>query len=379
MDFNFSEEQLMLKETLRKIVVEKISPAAMENDLNNVFAKESVDLIGRQGLLGVIIPVEYGGQGLDYLTLSIVVEEISRGDASLGAIIGAHTLGVTGILYFGNEKQKKSYLAGLASGEKLAAFGLTEPSSGSDVAEAKSTGVVKGEDVILNGTKHFITNGGVADIYLVYVYTSKKDRLRGLSCFIVEKGTAGFSFGKHENKMGMRGAQVSEIIFEDCKIPKSNLVGELGNGYTIMLRSVFAGRIVIASQAVGLGQGALDMAISYGKQRIQFGKPVIKHQAIQFMFADMYTELNAARFLTYNAARSLDENKKDWMMKTTAAKLFASEMAHKVVHKALQIHGGYGYMKEFPIERLYRDQRLIEIYEGTSELHRYYLGAQLGK
>jgi len=379
MDFRFTDEQLMLKEILRKMVVDKIGPAAAENDIKNTFAKESINLIGKQGLMGIIIPEEYGGLGLDYLTFSIVVEELSKGDASVAAIMGAHNLGLSGILHFGSEEQKRTYLPELARGEKLAAFALTEPSSGSDIAETKSKGVLEGENFILNGTKHFITNGGVADIYAVYVYTKKEERLRGLSCFIVEKGTPGFTFGKHENKMGMRGAQVNELIFEDCKIPKKNLVGKLGDGYSIMLNSMFSSRVVIGSQSVGLAQGALDMAVRYAKQRIQFGKSIIKHQAIQFMFADMYTEINAARFLVYNAACAIDENEKDWRMKATAAKLFGSEMAHRVVHKALQIHGGYGYMKEFPIERFYRDQRLIEIYEGTSELNRFFLGAQLGK
>jgi len=379
MDFSFTEEQLLLRETVHKMVVDKIAPAAVENDKNNTFAKESADLLAKQGLLGITIPEKYGGQGLDYLTLSIVAEEISKGDAATAAIMGASNLGFSGILRYGNEEQKRTYLPGLAKGEKLAAFGLTEPSSGSDIAQTLSTGVIDGDHVILNGTKHFITNGEVAQIYTVYVYTNKEAFLRGLSCFIVEKGTPGFSFGKHEDKMGMRGAQVAELVFEDCKVPMKNLVGNMGDGYEIMLDAMFSCRAVIGSQAVGLAQGALDLAIAYGKQRIQYGKPIVKHQAIQFMLADMYAEINAGRYLAYNAARSIDEKKKDWRMKATAAKLFCSEMSHRVVHKALQIHGGYGYMKEFPIERIYRDQRLIEIYEGTSELNRFFLGAQLGR
>ena len=379
MDFSLTEEQLMLKETVRKMVVDKIAQFAVENDRNNTFAKESVDLLAKQGLMGIVIPEEYGGPGLDYFTLCLVVEELSKGDAAAAAIMAANNLGFSGILRHGNEEQKKTYLPQIAEGEKLAAFALTEHSSGSDISQTLSTGVVDGDHVILNGTKHFITNGEVAEVYTVYVYTDKDALLRGLSCFIVEKGTPGFSFGKHEDKMGMRGAKVSELIFEDCRVPMKNLVGNLGDGYQVMLDSMFSCRAVIGSQALGLAQGALDLAIAYGKQRIQYGKPVTKHQAIQFMLADMYTEINAGRYLAYNAARSIDKKEKDWRMKTSASKLFCSEMAHRVVHKALQIHGGYGYMKEFPIERIYRDQRLIEIYEGTNELNRLFIGSQLGK
>ena len=272
MDFDFTEEQLMLKDTVRKMVEDKIAPAAVENDKNNTFAKESTDLLAKQGLLGITIPEKYGGQGLDYLTLSIVAEEISKGDAATATIMGASNLGFSGILRYGNEEQKRTYLPDIARGEKLAAFALTEPSSGSDIAQTLSTGVIDGDNVILNGTKHFITNGEVAEVYTVYVYTDKDALLRGLSCFIVEKGTPGFSFGKHEDKMGMRGAQVSELVFEDCKVPMKNLVGNLGEGYEIMLDAMFSCRAVIGSQAVGLAQGALDLAIAYGKQRIQYGK-----------------------------------------------------------------------------------------------------------
>lgn len=379
MEFNLTEEQVLLKKTVRKLVLDKIAPAAAKNDRNNTFAKESADLLAKQGLMGIVIPEEYGGQGSDYLTLAIVSEEISKGDVSTATIMGGSGLGYSAILRYGSEEQKKTYLPALAKGEKLAAFALTEPSSGSDIAQTLSTGVLQGESIILNGTKHFITNGEVAEIYTVFVYTNKEALLRGLSCFVVEKGTPGFTFGKHEDKMGMRGAQVAELIFGDCKIPKTNLVGNLGDGYQIMIDAMFIGRAIVASNAVGLAQGALDLAIAYGKQRIQYGKPIVKHQAIQFMLADMYTELNAGRYLTYNAARSVDEKNNDWKMKTTAAKLFCSEMAHRVVHKALQIHGGYGYIKELPIERFYRDQRILEIFEGTNELNRFFLGAQLGK
>jgi len=379
MDFNLSDEQKMLQESIRKMVDDKIRPAAVVNDEENRFALESAELMAEQGLMGILIPEKYGGQGLDYVTMLVAVEEVARGDVSAATILGASTLGFSPILEFGNEEQKKKFLPDLASGKKLAACAYTESESGSDISQTLSTGNIDGEYVVLNGTKHFITNGERAEIYTVYVYTNKKDGIKGLSCFIVEKGSEGFFFGKHENKMGMRGAQVAELIFEDCRIPKRNLVGNLGDGYRIIFDSMLRCRIEIGGLAVGLAQEAMDLAIDYAKRRVQFGKPIIKHQAIQFMLADMYTEINAARCLAYNAAASIDENKQDWMMKATAVKLFASEMAHRVVSKALQIHGGYGYMKEYPIERLYRDQRLLEIYEGTSEMHRLFLGTQLGK
>jgi len=379
MDFNFSDEQNLLRDTVKRMVAEKIAPAAIENDVEGKVAIDSIKLLGDHELLGLVVPEKYGGAGLDYVTYVMVNEEISRGDISTTTILFTHTLGLTPILNFGSEEQKEKYLPPLAKGEKLTAFGLTEPSSGSDVSKTLTTAVLDGNEYVLNGTKHFISNAGVAETYSIFASTDKSAGLKGLSCFIVEKGTPGFSFGSHHNKMGMRGAVAGELIFEDCRIPAENLVAGLGKGNAILMNGIFSSRPSVAAQGVGLAQGALDAALSYAKTREQFGAPIIRHQAIQWKLADMYVDIDAGRGLLYKAARSLDENKKTWMMDATVAKLYCTEMSHRVVHSALQIHGGYGYMKDFPIERLYRDQRILELYEGTSEMHRWFIAAQLSR
>jgi len=379
MDFNFTEEQLMLKNIVKKMVDEKIAPASLENDASGTVAKESVELLAKQGLMGITIPQTYGGQGLDYVTYNMVIEEVSKGDVSTSTIMFTHTLGLAGILKFGNEEQRRKHLPALAKGEKLAAFGLTEPESGSDIAQTRSTAVQDGDGFVINGNKHFISNAGAAEVYTVYVSTDKAAGLKGLSCFIVEKGTPGFDFGRHENKMGIRGAIAGELIFDKCRVPKENLVGKLGDGYTVMINAMFSSRPSVGAQGVGLAQSALEKAIEHAKVRIQYGSPIIRHQLIQGMVADMYTEINAARLLVFDASKAIDEGKKDWMLRATMAKLFATEMSHRVVHKALQIHGGYGYMKDYSIERYYRDQRILELYEGTNELHRLFISGQLSR
>lgn len=379
MDFNFTEEQLMLKNTVKKMVDDKIAPAAVDNDVNGTMAKESIDLLAKQGLMGITIPTKYGGQGLDYVTYNMLIEEISKGDVSTSTIMFTHTLGLFGILKYGTEEQKNKYLPALAKGERIAAFGLTEPQSGSDIAQTKSNGVLEGDHFVLNGLKHFISNAETAEVYTIYAVTDKSSGLKGLSCFILEKGTAGFTFGRHENKMGIRGALAGELIFDNCRIPKGNLVGNPGDGYTIMLNAMFSSRPSVGAQGVGLAQSALDTAIAYAKVRVQYGSPIIRHQLIQGMMADMYTEISAARLLVFDASKAIDEAKKDWMLKATVAKLFATEVCHKAVHKSLQIHGGYGYMKDYPIERYYRDQRILELYEGTNELHRLFIVGQLSR
>lgn len=379
MEFNFTDEQMMLKETVRKMVDEKIAPAAIENDKEKRFAAESIRLLADHGLLGLVIPEEYGGSGSDYVTYVMVNEEISRGDISTSTIMFTHTLGLTPILNFGSEEQKQMYLPDLAKGKKIAAFGLTEPSSGSDVSKTRTRALLNGNEFTINGTKHFISNASLADTYSVFVMTDKEAGLKGLSCLIVEKGTPGFSFGRHHDKMGIRGAVAGELIFEDCKVSDKNLLSGLGKGNAILMDGIFSSRPSVAAQAVGLSQCALDSAIAYAKTREQFGRTIIQHQAIQWMIADMHVDINAGRGLMYKAARAIDEKSKTWMMDATVAKLFCTEMSHRVVHKALQIHGGYGYMKEFAIERLYRDQRILELYEGTSELHRWFIAAQLSR
>lgn len=379
MEFKLNDEQMLLKNSIKKMVDKEIAPAAVENDAQNKVATENVKLLAENGILGMVVPEEYGGGGTDYVTYVMANEEISRGDISTSTILFTHTLGLTPILNFGNEKQKEQYLPVLAKGEKLAAFALTEPSSGSDISKTLTTAVLDGDEYILKGTKHFISNAGVADIYTVFASTDKSAGLKGLSCFIVEKDTPGFTFGSHHNKMGLRGAAAGELVFDNCRIPKENLINDIGMGNRILMDGIFSSRPSVAAQGVGLAQGAMEQAIAYAKTREQFGSPIIQHQAIQWMVTDMYVDINAGRWLMYKAAKSIDEKEKTWMMDATTAKLFCSEMSHRVVHKALQIHGGYGYMKDFPIERLYRDQRILELYEGTSEVHRWFIAAQLSR
>lgn len=379
MDFKFTEEQLMLKDMVKRMVDEKIAPAAIENDKNGAMAKESIDLLAKQGLMGMKIPSKYGGQGVDYVTYNMVIEEISKGDVSTTTIMFTHNAGLYGILKYGNENQREKYLPDLATGRKIAAFALTEPESGSDTVKTKTTAITDADGFVLNGLKHFISNAEAADIYTVYAMTDKSAGLKGLSCFALEKGTEGFTFGKHEEKMGLRGSIAGELIFDNCRIPKDNLVGNFGDGYKIAIEAIFASRPSVGAQAVGLGQSSLDKAIGYAKVRIQYGSPIIQHQLIRCMMADMHTEISAARLLVFDASSAIDEGKKDWMMKAAVAKLFATEMSHRVVHKALQIHGGYGYMKDYEIERYYRDQRVLEIYEGTNEIHRLFIAGQLSR
>jgi alkylation response protein AidB-like acyl-CoA dehydrogenase len=379
MDFNFTEEQSMMKDMVKRMVDEKIAPAAVDNDKSGAVAKESAELLAKNGMMGIKIPDKYGGQGLDYVTFNMVIEEISKGDVSTSAILFVHNLGLYGILKYGNEDQRKKYLPDLARGTKIAAFGLTEPESGSDTAQTKTMASPDEGGFLLNGIKHFISNAEVAEVYTVYAVTDKSAGLKGLSCFVVEKGTKGFTFGKHEDKMGLRGSTAGELIFDNCRIPKDNLVGNLGSGYKIAMEAIFASRPSVGAQGVGLAQSSLEKAIAYAKVRIQYGSPIIQHQLIRCMLADMHTEICASRLLVFDASRAIDEGKKDWRMKAAVAKIFATEMSHRIVHKALQIHGGYGYMKDYPIERYYRDQRVLEIYEGTNEMNRLFIAGQLAR
>ena len=369
MEYLFNEEQKMIQLTCRRLVAEKIAPEAAKLDESGEFPKDTIELLAKQGLLGIVIPERYGGSQMGYLAFCLAIEEISKGCASTADILGAHALGCFPLVDFGTEEQKRRYLPSLSKGEKLAAFALTEPETGSDFSGTRTTALREGNSYIINGTKRFITNGGEADFYVVFASTDPKKRLRGLSAFIVEKGEKGFEFGKKENKMGLRAAPTRELLFSECRVPERNLLGSLEMGSDIALSSVDQGKPLIGAQALGIAEAAFTAAFSYAQQRVQFGKPIIQHEGIQFMFSDMATEINAARLLVYHAAILKDKGLK-FIKEAAMAKLYSSEMAHRVVHKALQIHGGYGYMKDYPIERYYRDQRITEIYEGTSEMQR---------
>ena len=378
MEYLFSDEQKMIQLTCRRLVAEKIAPKAAKLDETGEFPKDTIELLAKQGLLGIVIPERYGGSQMGHLAFCLAIEEISKACASTADILGAHALGCFPLIDFGNEEQKRKYLPSLSSGAKLAAFGLTEPETGSDFSRTRTTALRKGDCYIITGTKHFITNGGEADFYIIFASMDPQKGLRGLSAFIVEKGEEGFEFGKKDKKMGLSAAPTCELLFSGCRVPEQNLLGVLERGSEIALSSVDQGKPLIGAQALGIAEAAFTAAFSYAQVRVQFAKPIIQHEAIQFMFADMATEINAARLLVYHAATLKDKGAK-FSKEAAMAKLYSSEMAHRVVHKALQIHGGYGYMKDYPIERFYRDQRITEIYEGTSEMQRLVIITQMLK
>ncbi|RKZ26827.1 acyl-CoA dehydrogenase [bacterium] len=377
--YNFSEEELMIKEVARKIAEEKVRPVRQELDREARFPREILNEIARADLLRVFIPEEYDGLGMGITGMCIATEELSRVDAGVAISYAANGLGATPILIAGTEEQKRKYLPKIASGEMFAAFALTEPEAGSDASNVKTRAVKDGDYYILNGNKIFITNGGEADIYVVIASTDPERGARGLSAFIVEKGTEGFSFGKKEDKMGIRASVTRELVFEDCKVPKENLLGREGQGFIITMRTFDRTRVGVAAQAVGIAQGALEEATEYAKTRVQFGKPIIEFQAIQFMLADMATQIEAARALTYLAARHIDSGAKDIAKISSMAKLFASDVAMKVTTDAVQIFGGYGYMREYPVEKMMRDAKITQIYEGTNQIQRLVIASHLIK
>ncbi len=377
--YNFSEEELMIKEVARKIAEEKVRPVRQELDREGRFPREILNEIARADLLRVFIPEEYDGLGMGITGMCIATEELSRVDGGVAISYAANGLGATPILIAGTEEQKRKYLPKIASGEMFAAFALTEPEAGSDASNVKTRAVKDGDYYILNGNKIFITNGGEADIYVVIASTDPERGARGLSAFIVEKGTEGFSFGKKEDKMGIRASVTRELVFEDCKVPKENLLGREGQGFIITMRTFDRTRVGVAAQAVGIAQGALEEATEYAKTRVQFGKPIIEFQAIQFMLADMATQIEAARALTYLAARHIDSGAKDIAKISSMAKLFASDVAMKVTTDAVQIFGGYGYMREYPVEKMMRDAKITQIYEGTNQIQRLVIASHLIK
>lgn len=375
--FKTNQDHEALRQKIRKFAETEVKPLAFMLDKNNEFPTEAVAKLGEMGLMGIPYPKEYGGAGLDALSYAIAVEELARVDGGMGVILSAHvSLGSWPILAFGNEEQKKKYLIPLAKGEKIGAFGLTEPNAGSDAGGTETTAVLKGDYYLLNGGKIFITNAPVAETYVVFAVTTPDIGTRGISAFIVEKGWEGFEFGDHYDKMGIRSSSTAELIFNDVKVPKENLLGKEGDGFKIAMATLDGGRIGIAAQALGIAQGAFENALEYSKERVQFGKQICQQQIIAFKLADMATKLRCARFLIYSAAE-LKENHEPYGMESAMAKQYASDIALEVTNDALQIFGGSGYLKGMDVERAYRDAKITTIYEGTNEIQRVVIASHL--
>ncbi len=379
MQFMLSEEHEMLRKTVRDFAKKEVEPTAAERDEQELFYRDIFTKMAELGLTGIPWPEQYGGIGSDYLAYCIAVEELSRVCASTGVTLSAHTSLACWPLYkFGTEAQKQTYLKPLALGEKIGAYGLTEPGSGSDAGSMKTNARLVGDHYVINGSKIFITNGGIADIYIVFAVTDATSKSKKTTAFIIEKDFAGFSIGKKEHKLGIRSSPTTEIIFEDCKVPKENILGQLGEGFKIAMMTLDGGRNGIAAQAVGIAQGALDAAIDYAKTREQFGKPIAAQQGISFKLADMATSIEAARLLTYQAAWRESEGL-SYGMESAMSKLFAGDTAMKVTTEAVQIFGGYGYTKDYPVERYMRDAKITQIYEGTQEIQRLVISRMLTK
>jgi alkylation response protein AidB-like acyl-CoA dehydrogenase len=370
MAYQLNEEQRMIRAMVREFARDVVLPTAAERDRTKEFPAENLKKMGELGLMGMNVPPEYNGAGVDSVSYSLALQEIGYACASTAVVMSVHNSVACGPVYlYGSEYLKETYLKPLAAGNMLGSFALTEPSAGSDPASQKTKAVKDGDSYVINGTKMFVTSGKSSDLTVVTGYTDRGKKHRGISAFVVEKGTPGFHVGKEEDKMGLRASDTAELIFEDCRVPSENLLGQEGDGFVIAMASLDGGRIGIASQSAGLAQACLDAAVSYAKERIQFNKPISKFQGIRWMIADMATQIEAARLLTFNAAAMKDRGE-NFSGAASMAKVFASEMANKVAYQALQIHGGYGYMKDFPVERYYRDVRVFTIYEGTSEIQR---------
>jgi len=379
LDFQLNEEQQHLRRSVRDFAAREIAPHVMKWDEAGEYPLATVKELGKLGLMGIIFPAELGGAGMGYVEYVTAIEELSRVDGSVGIIVAAHTsLCSNHIFLAGNDEQKKKYISRLASGEFIGAWGLTEPGAGSDAGSARCTATRKGNQWVLNGTKTFITNGAHADVAVVIAVTDKTAHTHGLSAFLVEKGSKGFRPGKKENKLGLRASDTSELIFEDCAVPAANMLGKEGDGFVDAMRALDGGRISIAALSLGMAQGAFDAALKYSKQRKQFGKPISEFQAIQWKLADMATEIDAARLLTLRAAAMKDAGQKT-TQESSMAKLFASEVAVKCANESVQIHGGYGFIKDYPAEKFYRDVKLCTIGEGTSEIQRLVIARQLLK
>lgn len=388
MDFTLSKKHEMARQLFKDFAETEVKPMAQEVDEKHMFPMDNVKKMGKYGFMGIPVPKEYGGQGCDILSYVMCVEELSKVCATTGVIVSAHTsLCIDPILTYGTEEQKQKYIPDLASGKKIGAFGLTEPGAGTDAQGVQTKAVLDGDEWILNGSKCFITNGEVADVYIVIAYTDvveKRGRkVKSFSAFIVEKGTPGFLFGTKENKMGICGSSTYELIFQDCRIPKDALLGPMGKGFPIAMHTLDGGRIGIASQALGIAEGALERTIAYTKERKQFGRSISAQQNTQFQLADMATKVEAARSLVYRAALKKQEfadgAKVSYSVEAAMAKLYAAEVAMEVTTKAVQLHGGYGYIREYDVERMMRDAKITEIYEGTSEVQRMVISGSLLK
>jgi butyryl-CoA dehydrogenase len=379
MDYLLSDEQKMIKDLAHKIAEEKIRPVAAKYDVSEEYPWEVMKVMAESDMFGLFIPEEYGGLGTNVMNLCLATEEFSRACGGIAVCYAASALGTFPIVLFGNDEQKKKYLPDLAKGKKVAAFGITEPEAGSDASAIKTTAKKEGDHYILNGLKHFITNGGDAETYVVIAMTDKTKGARGASAFIVEKGTPGFTFGKKEDKFGIRASSTRELIFTDCKVPAKNLLAKEGMGFIVTMRTFDMSRPGVAAQALGIAQGALELAVKYVRERVQFGKPISSFQGIQWMLADMATEVEAARGLVYSTARMVDAGIKDVAKESAMAKMFASDVAMKVSVDALQLFGGYGYMKDYPIEKYVRDAKITQIYEGTNQIQRSIIALQLIK
>jgi alkylation response protein AidB-like acyl-CoA dehydrogenase len=361
------------------VAEEKMKPVREKYDEEGIFPWDIVEIFAQTDLFAILMPEEYGGISGKVVDLCIITEELCRVCAGISLSLGATGLGLYPILLSGSEEQKQKYLPAIAEGKKLAAFGLTEANAGSDAGGIETTATKDGDFYVLNGTKQWITNGGEADIYTVFAMTDKTKGARGASCFIVEKGTPGFSFGKKENKMGIRASATSELIFEDCRIPKENLIGKEGTGFMVAMKTFDKSRPMVAAQAIGIAQGALTEAVKYTKERQQFGKPISSFQGVQFMLADMATQIEAARSMVYSVARMIDAGSKKFSKESAMVKYFASDVAMKVTTDAVQILGGYGYMKEYPVEKMMRDAKITQIYEGTNQIQRSIVASNLLK
>lgn len=384
MDFTLSKQHEMARQLFKDFAENEVKPLAQETDETEAFPQVTVDKMGKSGFLGIPVPKEYGGQGADILTYIMCVEELSKVCGTTGVVVSAHTsLCVDPILTYGTEDQKQKFLPDLCSGKKLGAFGLTEPGAGTDAQGCQTKAVLDGDEWVLNGSKCFITNGKEADIYIIIAVTSVTEDKKGrkkknFSAFIVEKGTPGFTFGTKEKKMGIRGSATYELIFQDCRIPKENLLGPEGRGFPIAMHTLDGGRIGIAAQALGIAEGALETTINYVKERKQFGRSIAAQQNTQFVLADMATKVEAAKMLVYKAAQA-KATQKTYSFEAAQAKLFAAEVAMEVTTKAVQLHGGYGYIREYDVERMMRDAKITEIYEGTSEVQRMVISGTLLK
>ena len=379
MDYFFTEEQEMIRDTCAQIAKEKIEPIAIKYDEEGTFPWDIVKVLGDADLFRVYLPEEYDGLGGGVLEMSIVVEELSKACGGISLAYAASGLGTIPIILFGSDDQKKAWLPRLAAGEILAAFALTEPNAGSDASAIKTSAIADGDDYILNGTKQWITNGGEAEIYTVIAQTDPTRGARGSSAILVPRGTPGFEFGKKEDKMGIRASATRELIFQDCRVPKTNLLGKEGMGFMVAMKTFDQSRPGVAAQALGIAQGALDKAVSYARERHQFGKPISSFQGLQFMLADMAMQVEAARALTYQVARNVDAGVKNIAGISAMAKVMASDAAMRVTTDAVQIFGGYGYMKEYPVEKMMRDAKITQIYEGTNQIQREIIAMNLIK